>query len=145
LRVVSVGSGGVPVAAIVLQLQAAPNTVYGSISLGYTHSRDGFYTVPYGKTLYVDSCNFSASTANDTKVQTARMTLRSDSEHYSGFKTGGIFYPLAEAMISNASQDIKFNVPIRIMTGVDAIISAIGLTGFSGQASCILRGWLEQS
>jgi hypothetical protein len=145
MRVVAVGSGGVPVAAIVLQLQAVPNTVYGSISLGYNHSRDGFHTVPAGKTLFIDTVSLSAAAANVANFQTARMILRSDSEHYSGFKTNGIFYPIAESMITNGSMELVFKAPIRVMAGVDLKASAIGLTGFTGPASCVIRGWLEQA
>jgi hypothetical protein len=143
MRVVAAGSGGAPVAAIVLQLQASPNTVYASISAGYLLARDGFYTVPARYNLYVSGINFAAATPNDTKVQTARMTLRSTMEDYSGFITPGLFYPYAEALISNGSEYVELPVPIKFTAGADIKVSAIGITAFSGPVSCVLRGWLE--
>lgn len=143
MRVVAAGVNGVPTAAVVLQLQAAPNTVYGSIAAGETLARDGFYTVPAGKNLYISSINASAATPNDTKVQTARVLVRATMESYSGFRTPGLFYPYVETLISNGVEHIPFPVPIRITEGVDIKVSAIGATAFSGPAACAIRGWTE--
>jgi len=144
IRVVAVGTSTVPVAAIVVQLQASPNTVFGGISAGYTLGRDSVFTVPAGKTLYITAVNFSAATNNDTKIQTARMTLRATQEEYSGFRTNGIFHPQAETLISNGSQNIIFDLPLVLHEGVDLKTSMIGLTGFTGPGSCVIRGWLER-
>lgn len=143
IRLVSVGTGGVPVAAIVLQLQASPNTVYGSIALGYTHSRDGFYTVPAGKNLYISSLNWGAASNNAANVQTARMIFRATQEDYSGFITPGIFYPYSEDLISNTSHLLPYPLPIKFCTGTDIKMSAQGLTGYTGPATGVMRGWLE--
>jgi hypothetical protein len=143
MRVVAVGSGGVPVAAIVLQLQASPNTVYGNIALGYNVARAAIHTVPKDKVLYIASANVSAATNNDSKIQTARIIIRITQEEYSVFRTSGIFYPIIEALVSNNCQGIEIPVPIAVREGVDIKGSAIGLTGFTGPAACVLRGWTE--
>lgn len=143
MSLVAVGSGGVAVAAIALQLQASPNTVYCNISAGYTHSRDGFYTVPKDKMLYIRRINFAATTNNDTKVQAARVMLRATMEKYNHFRTPGIWHVYAEALISNASQLLQLELPLSFSEGVDIKCSAIGLTGFTGPVATILRGWTE--
>lgn len=145
MRVVAVGTGGVAVAAIVLQLNAAPNTVYGSIAAGYTLCRDAFFTVPKDKNLFIQSANLSAATNNDTKIQTARVIVRATMEEYSGFRNNGIFHPFIEALISNGSENIPFQNPIRFTEGVDIKVSAQGLTGYTGPAACVLRGWMENA
>jgi len=145
MRVVSVGSGGSPVAAIQLQLQAAPNTVYGNITLGFNIERSSVYTVPAGKRLMIDAVSFGAVTPNDTKVQMARMYLRATMEGYSGFRTMGIFYPFVESLIVNGDQSIILKTPIPFYEGVDIKVSGIGATGFSGPLVCAYRGWLEDA
>jgi len=142
-RVVAVGSGGVPVAAIQIQLQASPNTVYGNITAGYNFMRSAVYTVSKDKALFLKSITCGASTPNDTKVQTARMYLRATCEEYSAFRTPGIFYPFSEALISNGIASIHYDVPMSFYEGVDIKVSGIGLTGFSGPLDCVVRGWLE--
>jgi hypothetical protein len=143
MRLVAVGTGGVPVAAIALQLQASPNTVYGNMALGYNIDRAAIYTVPYGKNLYITQTSMGATTSNAGNVQTARVILRASQESYNGFKTAGIMYPYAEGLVVNSSDDQEFIVPIRFGAGTDIKASAVGLTGFSGPASCVIRGWLE--
>jgi hypothetical protein len=143
MRVVSVGTGGVPVAAIALQLQASPNTVYGNITAGYNFARAAIYTVPKDKVLFLKSITCGAVTANDTKVQAARMYLRATCEEYNDFRTPGIFYPFSEALISNGIASIHYDVPMAFGEGVDIKVSGIGLTGFSGPLDCVARGWLE--
>lgn len=143
MRVVSVGSGGAPVAAISLQLQAAPNTVYGNITAGYNFMRSAIYTVPYGKELYLKTLTLGAVTNNAANVQGARLYLRATCEEYSGFRAMGIFYPFSEAIVVNGVESIHYDIPIGFKTGVDIKVSGIGLTGFTGPMDCSLRGWLE--
>lgn len=143
IRLIAVGTGGVPVAAIAVQLQAVPNTVYGNIALGYTVARAAIYTVPKDKALYVHSLNMGASSNNAANVQTARVLLRASCEDYNGFITNGIMNPFAESLISNSQEVLDFSTPIKFPAGVDIKVSAVGLTGFSGPVSCIIRGWLE--
>ena len=142
MRVVAVGTGGKAAAAIALQLQAAPNTVYGHILAGDSIDRAGIYTVPAGKTLYISALNLGAATPEAIKITSARVYMRADQEDYSGFRTG-IMYPYFESMISNGSQHVDIAIPVRMRSGTDIKASAIGLTGFAGSVMCVVRGWLE--
>ena len=59
-----------------------------------------------------------------------------------GFQ-GNIFYPYTELLLSNATENIEFTVPTKLVAGTDIKVSAIGLTGFSGAVTVVLRGWTE--
>jgi hypothetical protein len=144
-RVIAAGSGGVPVAAIQLQLLAAPNTVYGYITAGYHRARNSAYTVPAGKVLYISDLALGAATNNDTKVQTARIAFKANAEPSTGFKTPNIFFTQFEVLISNGQLCHTLGIPYKIVAGIDIKVSCTGLTGFTGPAMSCMRGWTEKA
>lgn len=61
-----------------------------------------------------------------------------------GFKgAGNIFYGYTEFLVSNGVEHIEFTVPTKLNATTDIKISAIGLTGFTGAVTSVLRGWME--
>ncbi len=117
--------------------------LYSYITAGFTRARNTAYTVPTGKTLYVNMWHVGATTANDSKVQSARIMTMANRELATGFFTGNIFYPYTELLVSNETSGIVFPIPTKLATGTDVKVSAVGLTGFSGAVTSVLRGWLE--
>ncbi len=142
-RVIAAGSTYKSVGNISLRLEGGAATTYSYIAAGYTRARNQMYTVPTGKTLYVNMWHVGASTNNDTKVQTCRIMTRANREPATGFLTGNIFYGYTELLISNGQEGVLFPIPTKLPAKTDIKVSAIGLTGFIGSVTSVLRGWLE--
>lgn len=142
-RVIAAGSTYATVGNVSLRLEGGAATTYSYISAGYTRARNTIYTVPSGKTLYIFMWQIGASTNNDTKVQTARIMTRANREPSTGFLTGNMFFGYTEMLITNESGGITFPIPTKLLAKTDIRVSAIGLTGFNGSVTSVLRGWLE--
>lgn len=141
-----IAAGSLHAAGTALELRETDGApLYSYISAGYTRARNSAYTVPAGKTLYITMWHVGAATPNDTKVQTCRVFTRANREPATGFLTlaGGLFYPYTELLVTNAQDGIEFPLPTKLPAGTDLKVSAIGLTGFSGPVTSVLRGWLE--
>lgn len=117
-------------------------TIWSYITAGYTRSRNTVYTVPVGKTLYLNEWNVGWSTPNDIKVQTARLYTRANVESSTMFNTGNIFYPYTETIITNSQETIEFSIPTRFPEKTDIKVSGIAFTAGAGAAASILRGFL---
>ena len=141
-RIVATGDGNKPVGNITLQADGVGAT-YSYISSGFTRARNTMYTVPVGKTLYVNQWSVGWSTPNDTKVQTARFYTRANIEPSTRFNTGRIFYPYTEAIITNNQLMMVFPVPTKLMAGTDIKVSGLAINPGSGPATTVLRGWIE--
>ena len=116
---------------------------YSHITAGYTISRQLIFTVPAGLTGYITNGTISASNPNDSKVQTARIIMRTNANPDFEFLTGCIFYPKAEIVVCNETVAMTFASPIKIIEKSDFIVSGQGFTGFSGPINAVFRGWLE--
>lgn len=125
-----------------LTLRGNVDTVtYSYILATFTRARNICYTVPAGKTLYVNYWSAGASTTNDIKVQTCRVMTRTNIEPSTKFKGSGmIFYPYTEKLVTNNEDITEFPIPTKLPAGTDIKVSAIGLTGFSGPVTTVLRG-----
>jgi hypothetical protein len=140
-RAISCGSTGVAVGNLTLEASVGGQD-YSYITAGYTRARNNMYTVPLGKTLYVNMWQVGAATNNDTKVQTCRIMTRANREPATGFLSN-CFYGYTEMLVTNENGGIFFPIPTKLPAKTDIKVSAIGLTGFSGSVTSILRGWLE--
>jgi hypothetical protein len=140
-RVISCGSAGTAVGNLTLEATVGGQD-YSYITAGYTRARNNMYTVPLGKTLYVNMWQVGAATNNDTKVQTARLMTRANREPSTGFLSN-CFYGYTEMLVTNENGGIYFPIPTKLAAKTDIKVSAIGLTGFSGSVTSVLRGWLE--
>lgn len=146
-RVIAVGTKATPTYSPAGNLSLRKATVaspfYSYITAGYTRARNSAYTVPAGKTLYVYYAAFGAATPNDTKIQAARMMTRANIEPATRFKgAGNIFYTFTEAMVSNSEVEKLIELHTKLPEKTDLKTSAIGLTGFSGSCTSVLRGYL---
>jgi len=119
------------------------STTYSYITAGFTRARNSMYTVPVDKTLYITQWSVGWATPNDSKVQSARFFTKANIEPSTRFKTGALFYPYTEVIVSNAEVVIHFDIPTQLTAGVDVVVNGIASTGGSGPAVSVLRGWLE--
>jgi len=146
-RVIAVGTDtgttGNSIGAISIVDDSDATLIWGYITAGFTRSRNNIYTVPLGKTLYINEWNLGAASPNDTKVQTIRVMLRANREPSTAFLTGNLFHLYLEALVTNGMVTIPFKIPSRYLAKTDIKVSAIGITAFSGPVTSVLRGWLE--
>jgi hypothetical protein len=142
-RVISAGTALAPVGNLTLEAVVG-GVDYSYITAGFTRARNNMYTVPLGKTLFVNAGNFSASAPNETKVQTARITTKANVEPDTMFRDSGrIFYHYTDLVVTNSAVELVIPIPTKLPAKTDIKISAVGFTGFSGPVSSVLRGWLE--
>ena len=142
-RVIAAGALGYAVGNITIQ-GLAGGTVYGHITLGYTYARQAVFTVPSGKTLYVNSFNAAWSSPNDSKVQTARVILRANMEHRNHFNMKHMFFPYIEVMVTNEDINVRNDIPLQIPEKTDVIVSIISTSAAGeGPATCVMRGWIK--
>ena len=135
-RVIFAGSNGVPTGNLTLQGDGA-GTTYSYIRATYTRAKNIMYTVPYGFDLYVTRLNWAYSIpVNPTNT----CHLYFKASQHEEFKTPGIFYPCFESTLVNASETTDFEIPKRILTGVDIKVSGIATN--AGTAMCRLEGFL---
>ena len=141
-RIISVGTAGACVGSLTLEAVVG-GVDYSYITAGFTRARNNMYTVPLGKTLYVNMWQVGASTNNDAKVQTARIMTMANREPTTGFLTNELFYAYTEMLVTNENSGIYFPIPTKLPAKTDIKVRAIGLTGFSGSVTSVLRGWTE--
>jgi hypothetical protein len=141
LRCYTVGTAGATVGTISLS-DLAGSVFYRYIQPTYTASRGSQFTVPLGKTLYLES--FYVGLSDLTATQTARLTLKGTYDSLTNRQlTPGIFFmPFAEVAMTNGSFDRVFLVPVRIPATTDVKISIISVTG-TGSVEAGYRGWIE--
>lgn len=138
LRIIATGTGNKPVGNITLD--NAGGTVYTFITAGFTRARNSSYTVPTGKTLYINQlvCGYGQA---DTKPHWCRIYTRANVEPSTGFHTGAIFYPYTEVTSGSGSIMVEFINPTKFAAKTDIKVSAIA--DYAGVVSASLRGWLE--
>jgi hypothetical protein len=146
-RVIAVGTKAgatyVPLGNLALRATGVGGTFYSYITLGFTRARNAMYTVPLGKTLYVNQWNVGAVCNNDTKIVGCRVMTMANLEPTSKFPSGNIFYVYTELLVVNQQTQVNFPIPTKLPAKTDIKVRAIGLTGFSGPVTSVLRGWLE--
>jgi hypothetical protein len=142
-RVVAAGANRKPTGALSLR-NLANTPVYSYITAGFTRARSSFYTVPAGRTLYVNEFTVSFGyAANQTHY--ARLYTRATqfaNTIGTSFRTPNLFYPYTEVVCANSSQSVTLPCPTRLFSGVDIKVSGVSSTT-AGIASVALRGWLE--
>jgi hypothetical protein len=116
--------------------------VYAHITAGYTIARQLIFTVPAGVTGYITQADVAAAAPNDTKVQTARIIVRTNTSPNETFKTA-LFYPKSEVVVSNENVGVEYGIPLRILEKSDFIVSAQGFTGYDGPVTGVFRGYLS--
>jgi hypothetical protein len=76
-------------------------------------------------------------------MHSTQIILKENIEPSTKFNTGKIFFPFAELLLCNETAVVSLELPIKFPAKTDIIVGAVGLTGFVGPVSCIMRGWIE--
>lgn len=116
---------------------------YSYIAAGYTTSRDIFYTVPLGKSLYITDIYAGVGGLNAASM--CRITPRYTYNALSNIVlTPGLFFmPLgAEMVCPNGTTIRHFDIPLRIPETVDVKVSALVDAG-SAYVEVNFQGWIE--
>ena len=139
-RVIAAGTGNA--AAGNLSLRHIDNSpTYSYITALFTRARNIQYTVPYGKTLYINRINASFGYSGTQNNNYARMYTRANVDNITGFKLGNLFIPYTEMIISNSTSAIDLPIPTKLIATTDIKVS--GIATVAGVAFVALRGWLE--
>ena len=139
-RMIAAGANARPSGNLTVRPSGGGTTV-NFMTAGFTRARNACYTVPAGKAVFVTSASFSYSMTGNANKEYARLFTRATQSE--GFRTGLIFYPFTEVTIQNATVQIFFNEPTKLLSGVDIKVS--GIASASGIATCALRGWIENA
>lgn len=120
---------------------AGAGPTYRAISLGQTRGRSLVYTVPFGKNLFLASCNISG--VNTAANHYALYTLRATYDDALDAKVP-FFEPYFELGVENSTEHIVFETPIKVPATCDVVMSVISDNAASNEiCSAGLRGWLE--
>jgi len=143
-RVIAAGSGNKATGNLWLEsVIASPRTgtVYSYITALFSGARNAQYTVPAGKTLFINKFSAGFSLVAGTKWEYARIYFRTNREPATQFLTGNIFYPDIELLVNNQTVILPFLLPKKIIEKTD--IKVAGIASAAGVAVCSYRGWLE--
>jgi hypothetical protein len=138
MRVTTCGTSGAAVGNLRLAT-SAPQT-YGYISATKTRARQCVWTVPTGKTLYVNGIAFSCAQQAASKY--VRFTTRANYDNKSGaVLQRGLFMPFNEIALNNTGYFRNIDPPTKLPATVDLMVSAIADSAAVG--TCSLSGWTE--
>jgi hypothetical protein len=120
---------------------ARSGVVYSYITKVFTRARNAMYTVPAGKTLYINKFTAGYSIVSGSKWEYARIYLRTNREPSTQFKTNSIFYADFEIISNNSTVVLPLASPKKVIEKTDIKVS--GIASAAGVAICSYRGWLE--
>ena len=135
-----VGTGAAAVGTINVRLVGGAATIYSQIAAGNTRAMNSVYTVPIGKTFYVENIFFSVAYSSAGKSE--KMTFHASKNPEGIVSTSGIlFWPYFEAMLVDGMAYDPSESPLLFPEKTDIKVSVIGETN----AKCTARytGWLE--
>ncbi len=139
LHAVTTGSQGNAVGTITLRV-AGGGTTYTQIAPTNARARNSVYTVPLGKTLYVQDALFSAAASSTGKK--VRMTLHASMSPDGVVDTGGMMiFPFFEAMLVDSGIPYNKTSPLKFYEKTDIRVSVIGEAG--AESTSEISGWLE--
>lgn len=115
---------------------------YCYIGTGYTRARNSAYTVPLGKTLYIN--NFYAGVSGLNSLNECQITLKATYNDASDLVlTAGFFFmPFAEVIAPNGTVIRDYDIPIRFPATTDIKVSAKTDVG-TAIVDVSYRGWIE--
>lgn len=136
-RILSAGTNFSPVGTLTLTHLGNSITV-GQMRPGRTRARTAVYTVPLGKTLYVNNLGFSC-----VGTKYLIFTFHAGySEAGDVILPRGMFMPQFEVALLNTPYSKILEVPIKLPATTDLKVSVIAEAAGS-LATCSLRGWTE--
>jgi len=119
--------------------------VYAVISAGLTLSRQGIYTVPLGKTMYITNARFSCGVGNSTsatKVNFVTTTFQVNVNPATGAKSS-LFYPAGELGMVNDTFLFPSLMPFKMPATADLRIRLFGDTSVAVTMMVLIGGWIE--
>jgi hypothetical protein len=136
-----VASAGTAKAAVGdLRIASGTPVTYGFISKTKTRMRQCVWTVPAGRTLYINSISFSCAQQAASKY--VRFTTRANYDNLSGaVLERGLFMPFNEIALNNTGYTRQLDPPTKLPATVDLKVSAI--SDATAVGTCSLGGWLE--
>lgn len=139
-HVETAGATGKTEGVVSLRLVGGAATVYSQMAIGTTRSRNSVFTVPAGKTYYVENVHFSAG--YKTTGKTVRMTLHASINPDGVTSTSGtIFWPYFESMLIDGTSYDPSDAPLKFLEKTDIKVSVIGET--LAQCTSRISGWIE--
>jgi len=136
----TVGSSNATVGQITISaIGGSPNFRY--IFPGFNRSRGAHYTVPAGKTLYINHWTVCVGGLNANNF--ARLTFRSTYNDVNGVQLPTEFFvPQAEILTPNGVVEKHFDFPLKFPATTDLKVSAFTDAG-SAFIETTWRGWTE--
>jgi hypothetical protein len=135
-------AGNKTAGVIDLRLTGGAATIYSQLPAGATRARNSVFTVPLGKTYFVENVHFSAG--YKTAGKTVRMTLHASVNPYDVVSTSGLlFWPHFESMLLDNSTYDPSEAPLKFPAKTDIKVSVIGET--LAQCTSRISGWIETS
>jgi hypothetical protein len=143
MRVMTAGTGGVPIGNLTLSETGGTTYRYGYIRAGFTRQRQMIYTVPLGKTLYVT--DYMISGTNASAGHWCRFTLRSNYDEKSDTVLATtLFMPHFEVQVVDQVVTHQFALPIKFKATSYIRMQVLSDAGAANEiCSAALRGWLE--
>ena len=135
--VTAVGSGGTAAGDIYVGASGGsggvPTTFYAKITQGENQTLQAVYTVPAGKTLYIDDASFSTGLSTANKIVTFRLKQRINGED--------VFRTILKKNVQEGSHVEQYSVPLAITEKTDIEVTATSdLAG--AEASATFQGML---
>lgn len=122
-------------------IHTASGTTAGFISSTKTRQRQMIYTVPLGKTLYVNDIAFASG--KQTTAHYIRFTTRANYDDKADvLLQRGLFMPFNEVILSNTAYNRELYPPTRLPATVDIKVSAVSDATDTADVACTLRGYL---
>jgi len=140
IRVTTAGSTGAATGTIsVRHLTDTP--IYTQIAIGETRARNLLYTVPAGKTLYIDQMLVSSG---NTTLDKGHLTFRLKAKYCDITKAvSTVWITWAEGYAAASSSVQDFCVPLCFPEKTDIKVTAVGASSTANAiAVCSLRGYL---
>ena len=139
LHSITVGSGGVPAGNISLT-SIGGGVTYGYIAAGLNIARQAIYTVPAGKTLYINHWQSGSGAASGSHF--TQIILRATS--HNGVLLPGVFIVQDQVASLNSHTEVDFAIPLKIAAKADVKLSVVSDAGGANAfVMGAIIGWIE--
>jgi hypothetical protein len=141
IRASAVGSAKAAAGNIIVK--SGTNTIAG-LATGQTRGRNGFYTVPAGKVLYITSISAGVGyTGNVTNPKATTVKLLAEYDDANNTVLNGFYMPFSEIQIDNEFVSREFEMPIKVPATAEVKLSIMPGGESGTTVKTTLRGWVE--
>ena len=138
-RVASTGTDGMPKGNIDIR-NTSDTPIYGRISAGVNRARSCIWTVPAGKTLYVNNLFFSSGGTIKPVFFSTKTTYDDIAE--TNLTAGLFFMPYTDIQCNDNAIDITLGIPTKLPEKTDIKVSVVGNQA-GALGLCFLKGWIQ--